>query len=357
MLRFIKRNLPIVIASLGLIALIVGIALSNADKNSNTSKTPTLKVVNKADLIAGHTFVMGSPDAPIEVVIFTDFMSEEDRAYIKGAIAMAQQNPKYVRVAIRPGKFEEMNKTIATSLQVAGDEGSYRELLTKIAQTNWGDIAEIGRVDTKLENLIKEIGGDVTNIEEKRKEKHYKDLLKIDEKDAHTLRITRTPTIYLDGDLREFSSPEIFIKYLEERIRDLREKDYEEKRKTETKGQQALEDIPESTDIIRRLVLRSKPEELTTMQKERQKTPLKIKFSAETGWDPTEARAVRGQKVIWHNPTGTEIHIRALDTVWSGLEKGFTLPANGTFEYTFDQKGLFRYEEKETYFWGVVIIE
>ncbi len=344
------------IAIVGLVAVGVGLVISRGANETDTAKTPTLKIINSADLIAGHTFVTGNPDAPIEVVIFTDFIGAEDRAYILGAMALAQRNPKYIKVAMRPGKFDETTKAIAGSLQVATDTGAYQDLLAGIIQTNWENITETKQFETKLKELIERAGME-SNLEAKSQEKHYRDLLKIDEKDAKTLHIMETPTIYVDGDLREFPSPDIFVKYLEERIQELRAKDYKEKQQKVAENQQANEDIPESTDIIRRLVLMSKPEELTDSQKKQQKTPLNIAFSDKTGWTPKEAKAVRGQIVRWHNATNEEVHIRALDTIWSGLESGFTIPANGTFEYSFDQKGLFRYEDKENYFWGVVIIE
>jgi len=334
-MRFIKRNIPIFLTGLILLVLF---AIIIAVSQTKPVEIPTLKTIDEADLIAGHTYILGFPEAPLSLVIFANYQNSPELPYLDAAYEVYKKEPRYLSLALRPFTQTTEGKLIAKAAQIAGDQGKYWEYAVlalekgAINNENKEKITEKILLDwASLLNLNK------SKFESGLKDKGYDSLIEADLKDAGKLEIVTSPTFFLNKQRLSAKNAEELKQLLEEEIARIKRE-----KKIDLPGEETLVEPEEK--------------ELTPMQKERIETLMEIKYTEE-GWDPKEVQSFKGQTIRWTNTTNKTIYLQPLDKSYEGLKSIVTIEPGQYFEYKFPSGGIFRYQEMATYHWGMVIIE
>ncbi len=189
-MKFIKRNLPIVIGGLILIS-IVGILI--VDKNSHPTQGPQLQKVEEAALIASHTYIQGNPKAPITLVGFMD-LSNPECAEIYRAIKVFQElYPNRLRFALRHYPNTDASKDAALAAQVAGDQGKFWEYVEVLFANQ-----QKGFDKPALLEYAKTIGLDTQKFETYLDDKTLLSDITTDAQAAEIFSAKNVPTIFLN---------------------------------------------------------------------------------------------------------------------------------------------------------------
>jgi len=339
-MQFIKRNIPIFLMGLALLTVLLYIIFVSQSK---TSRTPTLAVIEKAELIAPHTYILGFPQSPVSLVIFSDYQDPRTLPYLKVVHNFYSENPSHLTVALRPYPKSAESALVAKGAQVAGDAGKYWDFVV-----------------LALENLDKTPSKEILtswaqslnlNVEEFKKgleDKNLDLLVEADIKDAKGLGVDFLPAFFLNGKLLEVANPQD----LETRLKAEISLFQQNKTSGDLISSNAL-DVVETSGTQK-----SNPskEGLTYAERERIKTLMEIKYT-NNGWDPKEAQPFRGQTVRWENTTQEPIFLQGLSKNYKDLNKIIRIEPGEYFEYKFPLGGIFKYQELHTKSWGIVLVD
>jgi protein-disulfide isomerase len=330
-MRFIKRNIPIFITGIVLLVIFLFVIFASQSKPSVIT---TLKTVDEADLIADHTYILGFPEAPLSLVIFSNYRNMDELAYLDAIYEVYKENPRYLSVALRPLPTTEDEKLVAKAAQIAGDQGKYWEYAVVGLENSSEEASENNLLlwAKNLELNTKEFEKDLKNAD-------FEKLIESDIKDAEKLEVTTTPTFFLN-------KQRLFVKDAQ----DLKEQ--LESEIARIKKEKSLEKPTDTEEIIEE----PKEKELTAAQKKRIETVMEIKYTEE-GWNPSEAQPFKGEPVRWINTTDKAIYLQPLDKTYEGLKGIVEIKPGEYFEYKFPTGGLFYYQEMATFNWGMVIID
>jgi len=334
----LKRNTPIILTGLVLSVIffiIIGLSQTRDD-------TPIqLTNVDTPELIAAHTYILGSPEAAFSLVMFTDYSSRLDAEYQDVLQELYEENTKYLQIALRHFPQTVEAKIAAQAAQIAGEQGKFWEYSQKLYE-NYLNINAWGTEDYlgPAEELLLSVEEFERNLEEK----IFEPVVEADVRDAEAFEVKTTPTFFLNEERLEVTGPE-----------DLRQKVQNEIDKVKKAGlkpsgeNSSRESANEETAIYK-----EGPEERLTFSQKRQLEKTKEISYTVDGWEPMEAGILRNQLVKWTNSTEEMIEIEPLDKIYEELNEGIVLEPGESFEFRFTRKGIWRYQEKNSSNWGSI---
>lgn len=173
--------------------------------NSNSSeKSPT---ANEA-LIRPDSYKLGNEDAKIKVVEFLDPECEACAAFhpiMKKILKNYDDKTQYV---VRYMPLHPNSLTAATFLEAAGEQGKYWEAMDLVfqKQPEWGTkhgpaAANAPKVDITalFKKYATELQLDMDKMDKAFTDKSFTEKIERDKKDGTSLRVQRTPTIFVNG--------------------------------------------------------------------------------------------------------------------------------------------------------------
>lgn len=339
-MQFIKRNIPIFLMGLVLLVVLLYIIFASQSKSSSL---PTLTVIEKAELIAPHTYVLGFPQSPVSLVIFADYQDPRTLPYLKMVYNVYSENSSYLTVGLRPYPKSAGSALVAKGAQVAGDEGKYWDFVV-LALEN------LDKTPSKevLKSWAQSLNLDAQKFQEGLEDKNLDLLVEADIKDAKGLGVDFLPAFFLNGELLKVTSPQDLGTRLNAEISFFQQ--------DKTSEDNALPDVSDVTESSGTQEPKSQKEELTYAEKERIKTLMEIKYTG-NGWDPKEVQPFRGQTVRWENTTSEPIFLQGLSKTYKDLSKIIRIEPGEYFEYKFPSGGIFKYQELRTKSWGIVLVD
>ncbi len=336
-LKLIKRNLPIfVTGTLLLTVFIIIIGISQTRR----SESPDLTAIRETDVIAPHTYLKGVPNAPLVLVMFSDYTSKSELDYYGAMLSLYQDYRSHLSIAIRPYTSEPNAILVAKAAQVAGEQGRFWDYLDEIF--SW----KLERIPNKSDLILI---ADVLGLDEEKfsadmEDSKFDAVIEADISNAENLGITYTPAFFLNGEELDITDPEHLERLIKEEVL---EAGFTERRRTSP----ILEDFDDEND------LEPKERELTPIQKERQQEIYEIVFTEFGEWEKGHLNPVKGQRVRWVNSSLEAIILRPLDKGYENLNDDVPIEPGEYFEYTFPTGGPFRFLEANSRKWGMITIE
>ena len=154
--------------------------------------------VEKTALLRDHSPVLGPEDAPVTIVEFFDPSCEGCRAmypYVKQFMATY---PNQVRLVLRYVLFHKGSEEAVRILETARQQGIYEPVLDAVmeAQPQWHDDPDVAAAwdAAKLAGLDVEAARASMNASE------IDDIIQQDAADVKAVRISGTPTFYVNGE-------------------------------------------------------------------------------------------------------------------------------------------------------------
>lgn len=179
-------------------ALFFFLGLSAYQKNTQKVQDAEVRA-EQSRLVRMHSPVLGPQSAPVTIVEFFDPACETCRAFhpiVKGLMA---QYPQDVKVVIRYAPFHQGSDQVVKLLEAAKRQGKYEMVLDAVlaAQPAWADHA---RPDIEKAFLAAEmVGLDLAKARQDMQEPGMQALLKQDVDDLTALKVSKTPTFFVNG--------------------------------------------------------------------------------------------------------------------------------------------------------------
>lgn len=150
-------------------------------------------------LVRMHSPVFGPQAAPVTIVEFFDPACETCRAFYPFVKNLMAQYPDEVRLVIRYAPFHQGSDQVVKLLESAKGQGKYQAVLEAVlaAQPAWADH---GRPNLALAfEAAEQAGLDLTQARADMEKPGMQALLQQDVDDLTALRVSKTPTFFVNG--------------------------------------------------------------------------------------------------------------------------------------------------------------
>jgi protein-disulfide isomerase len=150
-------------------------------------------------LVRMHSPVFGPQGATVTVVEFFDPACETCRTFYPIVKSLLAQYPDHVRLVIRYAPFHQGSDQVIKLLESAKSQGKYEAVLEAVlgAQPAWADH---GRPNIEMAFKVAEQAGlDLGKARQDIEKPSMQSLLQQDIDDLTALRVTRTPTFFVNG--------------------------------------------------------------------------------------------------------------------------------------------------------------
>lgn len=168
-------------------------------------------------LVRMHSPVFGPANAPVTIVEFFDPACETCRAFYPIVKDILAQYPTEVRLVIRYAPLHKGSDMVVKLLEASKRQGKYQEVLEAVlvAQPAWADHA---RPNVMLAfQAAAQTGLNITQAIEDAQKPEMEALLQQDIADLTTLKVTKTPTFFVNGrSLPSFGSDQLAALVVEE---------------------------------------------------------------------------------------------------------------------------------------------
>jgi protein-disulfide isomerase len=165
-----------------------------------TQKTQDAEVrAEPSRLVRMHSPVLGPQTAPVTIVEFFDPACETCRAFYPLVKDLMAQYPQDVKLVIRYAPFHAGSDRVVKLLEAAKRQGKYETVLAAVlaAQPAWADHA---RPDIDKAFLAAEMAGlDLGKARQDMEDPGMQALLQQDVEDLTALKVTKTPTFFVNG--------------------------------------------------------------------------------------------------------------------------------------------------------------
>ena len=242
-----------------------------------------------------------------------------------------RENRNYLNVAVRPYSTKDADILKAKATQLAGDQNKFWEYLEEVFDIN-GTQEEASALASKL-------GLEAKTFNQKLNGDEIGAIISADLADAGGLGVIATPTIFVNEEKIEVSSSEELRQKMQEMM---------DRLKTGNPTDSSI-----TTDSS---VAEPEKKELTPDQKRRVETIQEISYTND-GWSPDDIPIFKGQTVRWINNTEEPIILVPLDKTYEDLRSPKEILPGEFLEFKFPSGGLFRYEERKSFNWGMLTIE
>ena len=185
----------------GVLILVVAAFIFGASlfrKQTHSAQDQTVRA-EQTRLVRMHSPVLGPQAAPVTIVEFFDPACETCRTFYPIVKSLMAKYPDDVRLVIRYAPFHQGSDQVVKLLEAARRQGKYQPVLEAVlqAQPTWADH---GRPNPDLTFEIARAAG--LNIEQARADMERPEiqaLLTQDVEDLTALKVSRTPTFFVNG--------------------------------------------------------------------------------------------------------------------------------------------------------------
>ncbi len=314
-----------------------------AQKNGGVAG-PTLEKLTEEEMIAEYTFTKGSENAKVILVEFTDFQCPSCRQIYPYVNEIAAQYPNEVLIAYRhfPLPQHPDARQAAIAAQAAGQFGKFWE---------YGEILFNNQEELDRESLVKyaeDLGIDRVQFEQKIDDSVIQKQVSDDIALGTRINVSGTPTFILNNSVLQYRSIEDF----RTQIRDVVIREYPELAKPQENPLQNGDDSTESTTESTTSVGSPDYSQIAFDQKY---GIIEIEYT-DTGFIPSNVKAVQNQLVRWTNKTDKDIELEQLIKLYSDFEQPIIIAPNGTFELRMTQEKLWNFKEKSKRHYGSIYV-
>lgn len=208
-----RRMLVVSVAAVALLGFVGAGAIYTQTKpiSSDTAKADNL-------LVRQHSPIIGPTDAQVTIVEFFDPSCEACRAYYPIVKQILAEHPADVRLVLRYAPFHEGSDEAVRILEAARLQGVFEKVLDALvaAQPEWAIHGSPPRLD-RAWSAAEAAGLDLVKARADSSLPIVTNALEQDEADGKMLRISGTPTFYVNGkELRELSPRNLYQVVLQE---------------------------------------------------------------------------------------------------------------------------------------------
>lgn len=208
----------------GILILVVAafaLGISLYRKQTQSAQDETVRA-EQTRLVRMHSPVLGPQGAPVTIVEFFDPACETCRAFYPIVKSLMAKHPEDVRLVIRYAPFHQGSDQVVKLLEAAKRQGKYLPVLEAVlqAQPTWADH---GRPNPDLTfEIAKAAGLDIERAREDMARPEMQALLAQDVEDLTALRVSRTPTFFVNGRSLPSFGPDQLAELLSEEVAKVR---------------------------------------------------------------------------------------------------------------------------------------
>lgn len=202
-----RKWLVIAASAAVLVAFIAGIVVFKDRSRQEAVQTAS---TNSEALVRPHSAVWGNPAAKVTIVEFFDPACETCRAFYPIVKRMVNSSFGQIRLVVRYAPLHNGSDIAIKILEAARLQGKYWEALEKTlaGQAQWAS-HQNSRPDL-IWGLIGDIGLDLAKAKSDAGSDALDRLLQQDIADMKTLKVTKTPGFFVNGEpLREFGEAQL----------------------------------------------------------------------------------------------------------------------------------------------------
>lgn len=185
----------------GILILVVAAFILGASffrKQTQSAQDQTVRA-EQTRLVRMHSPVLGPQTAPVTIVEFFDPACETCRAFYPIVKSLMAKYPDDVRLVIRYAPFHQGSDQVVKLLEAAKRQGKFQPVLEAVlqAQPTWADH---GQPNPDLTFEIARAAG--LDIEQARADMARPEMLTLlaqDVEDLTALKVSRTPTFFVNG--------------------------------------------------------------------------------------------------------------------------------------------------------------
>ena len=174
--------------------------------------------VGKSRLIRMHTPIIGPQNAPVTIVEFFDPACETCRAFYPIVKQIMAQHPGKVRLALRYAPFHHGSDQVVKLMEAARKQGLYTPVLEALqaAQPEWADHAA-PNIGIAFETAAR-AGLDMGRARQDMETPEIQAVLAQDIEDLTALRVSKTPTFFVNARSLPSFGPEQLARLVAEEV-------------------------------------------------------------------------------------------------------------------------------------------
>ena len=195
-----KKTLAGAAAGLALLLFGVGAYVYTVQKQQKTAATAAVTTqANASALVRAHSPVIGSASAKVTIVEFFDPACETCRAFYPMVKGVVNSSFGQVNLVLRYAAFHKGSDEAVKILEAARRQNLFLPVLEVMLkhQDTWA--AHDNPNPGLLWDLIKETGIDVAKARADANDPAAATALRLDTEDVNRLKVTRTPTFFVNG--------------------------------------------------------------------------------------------------------------------------------------------------------------
>ncbi|MCP4323575.1 MAG: thioredoxin domain-containing protein [Psychromonas sp.] len=205
-----KKKNKLIIISVALFLLFIGIFISVAQSNK-PDITPYL--------YADHAAEYGNKNAKVTIVEFFDPACESCRAFYPLVKQQIKQYKGKVKLVARPVAFHKNVDQVVAALEASKLQNKFWEALRVVFyhQSSWAinHTADVNLVYPYLQG----IGIDIDKLKVDMKSQSVVDIMQKDAQDAKVLRVLKTPTFFVNGQVLDQFGAEPFKALIAQQVK------------------------------------------------------------------------------------------------------------------------------------------
>ena len=203
------------------VLLILGLAFyfgTDAYRDRTQADQDARVDVGKSRLVRMHTPIIGPQNAPVTIVEFFDPACETCRAFYPIVKQIMAQHPGKVRLALRYAPFHHGSDQVVKLMEAARKQGLYTPVLEALlaAQPEWADHAA-PNIGIAFETAAR-AGLDMGRARQDMETPEIQAVLAQDIEDLTALRVSKTPTFFVNGRSLPSFGPEQLARLVAEEV-------------------------------------------------------------------------------------------------------------------------------------------
>jgi protein-disulfide isomerase len=188
----------VVIGLVAIVTLFFYLGMNAYQSRVQTTQDVQVKA-EQVRLVRMHSPVFGPQDAPVTIVEFFDPACETCRAFYPIVKKLIAKYPNDVRLVFRYAPFHQGSDQVVKLLESSKSQGKYQAVLEAVlaAQPSWADHGQ-----PNIENAFKaaeQAGLDLSKARKDMENLGMQAVLQQDMEDLTALKVTKTPTFFVNG--------------------------------------------------------------------------------------------------------------------------------------------------------------
>ena len=208
----------IVIISIVLLILLFVLGV-NVYKNSQAKKYGFMAREDASTFVRDHSLTLGSDDARVYLVEFSDPMCETCAAFHPFVKKMMKDNPGKIKLVVRCAPFHKGAGYFVKILEAARKQDKYWETLEIMYKTQSKWASHHNPQPQLIWEFLPYAGLDIEKIRKDMRDPEIEKLIKQDLEDAKTLDVRKTPGFFVNGKPLERFGRQQLLQLVESEIR------------------------------------------------------------------------------------------------------------------------------------------